>query len=217
MEAKARKNKNDIKNGVPEQELERKGAGDQTDNASGKKQSRSKTHDTAEELKKVRKEKDKMEEELSMYRQKADNLEIKLEEAEDKYIRLFSEFDNYRKRTARERQDLLNTAAGNAVEAILPVLDDLERAGRFIAGEETHKDIKAGINLIYQKLKGILKQQGVEEIPAEGQAFDTDYHEAVTHVPASSEEQKGMVVEELLRGYMIHGKVLRYARVVVAN
>ncbi len=217
MEAKTRKKKKDVKNDVPEQGQELKESGDQTDNASEKKQGRSKANDTAEELKKVRKEKDKMEEELIIYRQKADDLEIKLEESEDKYIRLFSEFDNYRKRTAREKQDLLKTASGNVVEAILPVLDDLERAGRFIAGEEAHEGIKDGINLIYQKLKGVLKQQGVEEIPAEGQAFDTDYHEAVTHVQASSEEQKGMVVEELLRGYMIHGKVLRYARVVVAN
>lgn len=171
-----------------------------------------------EALQKLQKDYEKMGEELNLYRQKTDDLEIKLEEANDKYIRLLSEFDNYRKRTNKEKQELLKTASGNIMEAILPVLDDLERAGHSLDGEEKANDsVKAGINLIYQKFKGILKQQGLEEIPAAGQTFDTDFHEAVTHITASSEEQKGMIVDELLRGYMLHGKVIRYARVVVAN
>lgn len=153
--------------------------------------------------------------EIAVYRERLKALEKELEESRDKFLRLFSEFDNYRKRVSKERLELSKTAAEGMITALLPVLDDLERAHRMRDGQQGLED--EGIGLIYNKFKGILRQKGVEEIPAEGTGFDTDYHEAITHVPARDEGQKGKVVEEVQKGYLLNGKVIRFARVVVAN
>lgn len=144
-------------------------------------------------------------------------METKLEEANDKFLRLFSEFDNYRKRTARERLELTKTATADIITALLPVLDDLERAASLTDEEGGSETGKQGLLLIANKFKTILRQKGVEEIHAIGEAFNTDYHEAVTHVPAEEETSKGLVVDEIQKGYLLNGKVIRYARVVVAN
>lgn len=153
---------------------------------------------------------DLCEEKLSM-------MEAKLEEANDKFLRLFSEFDNYRKRTARERLELTKTATADIITALLPVLDDLERAANLTGDEGGSETGKQGLLLIASKFKTILRQKGVEEIHAIGEPFSTDYHEAVTHVPAEKETDKGLVVDEIQKGYLLNGKVIRYARVVVAN
>jgi len=158
---------------------------------------------------------------IAVYEQTIVELQGKLDEANDKFLRLFSEFDNYRKRVTRERIELSKTASENIIVSLLPVLDDLERASRTVQNKQV-KDGKdhadgEGILLIYNKFKSILKQKGVEEIPAEGHDFDTDYHEAITHMPAPEEAMKGKVMEEVQKGYMLNGKVIRYARVVVAS
>ena len=145
------------------------------------------------------------------------SLESRLEEANDKFLRLFSEFDNYRKRTARERADLTKTAGADIIAALLPVLDDLERACKIACNADDINPMLEGMKLILSKFKAVLRQIGVEEIEAEGADFDTDYHEAITHVPAPDESMKGKVLEEIQKGYLLHGKVIRYARVVVAN
>ncbi|MFP4691001.1 MAG: nucleotide exchange factor GrpE [Bacteroidales bacterium] len=141
----------------------------------------------------------------------------KLADANEKFLRLFSEFDNYRKRVNKERIEFAKTAAEEIIAALLPILDDLERASQN-AIEQAEKDAEQeGIVLIYNKFKTILRQKGVEEISASGADFDTDYHEAITHVPAENKKQKGKVVEEVQKGYLLNGKVIRHARVVVAN
>ncbi len=145
-------------------------------------------------------------------------LEARLEETNDKFLRLFSEFDNYRKRTAKERLELTKTATADIISAMLPVLDDLERAASLTPDDDASSETgKQGLLLIINKFKTILRQKGVEEIQAIGEPFSTDYHEAVTHIPADKESNKGLVVDEIQKGYLLNGKVIRYARVVVAN
>ncbi len=144
-------------------------------------------------------------------------LEAKVAEANEKHLRLFSEFDNYRKRTARERIELSKNASEEMITALLPVVDDLERASTLAAGEAKGDAMAEGITLIYNKLKAILNQKGLEEINAVGEDFNTDFHEAITHIPAPEKNQKGKVVEVIQKGYMLNGKVIRFARVVVAN
>ncbi len=143
--------------------------------------------------------------------------EEKLQEANDKFLRLFSEFDNFRKRTHKERLELSKTASADIISAMLPVLDDLERASKMLGNETGETAETAGLVLIYNKLKSILRQKGVEEIDAVGQVFDTDYHDAITHIPAESPEMKGRVVDEVTKGYILNGKIIRHSRVVVAN
>jgi molecular chaperone GrpE len=144
-------------------------------------------------------------------------LEAKVAEANEKHLRLFSEFDNYRKRTTRERIEFSKTASAEMITALLPVVDDLERAIQMASAEDKEDAATEGIKLIYNKLKSILNQKGVEEISALGEDFDTDFHEAITHIPATDEKQKGKVVDLVQKGYMLNGKVIRFARVVVAN
>lgn len=144
-------------------------------------------------------------------------LEARLAEANEKHLRLFSEFDNYRKRTTKERIDLAKTASAEMITALLPVVDDLERASTLTETEAKGDAVAEGIKLIYSKMKTILAQKGVEEINAVGQEFDTDFHEAITHIPAADPKQKGKVVDQVQKGYILSGKVIRFARVVVAN
>jgi len=144
-------------------------------------------------------------------------LEARLEEANNKFLRLFSEFDNFRKRTSKERIELTKTATSDIITAMLPVLDDLERAAQLSVVDNGSEATKEGIVLILNKLKSILRQKGVEEITALGEPFDTDFHEAVTHVPAEDEGSKGKVIDELQKGYLLNGKVIRFSRVVVAG
>ncbi len=149
--------------------------------------------------------------------EKSDSLQKSLDETNDKFLRLFSEFDNYRKRVARERIELTKTASESIILALLPVLDDLERASNMSADKNDTDAEKEGITLIYNKFKSILRQKGVEEIVAIGEDFDTDYHDAITHIEAKDKKEKGKIVEEIQKGYLLNGKVIRHARVIVAN
>jgi molecular chaperone GrpE len=146
-------------------------------------------------------------------------LEAKIDELNDKYLRLYSEFDNYRKRTFKEKGELIKTASEEIMIALLPVLDDLERAVKSINGlnEEEKHPVNDGIILIYNKLKSLLETRGLEQIKASGTEFNVDYHDAVTNIPAPSEELKGKVIEEIEKGYMLNGKVIRFAKVVVGS
>lgn len=146
--------------------------------------------------------------------EKVENFEEKFNELNDKYLRLYSEYDNYRKRTANEKVELIKTAAENTILALLPVIDDFERALPTMenAEDKTHYE---GIMLIYNKLKHTLEQKGLEEIKAVGEPFNTDEHEALTQIPAPSEDMKDKVIDVVQKGYKLNGKVIRYARVVV--
>jgi molecular chaperone GrpE len=135
----------------------------------------------------------------------------------DRFLRLYSEFDNYKKRTNKEKLELLSTASEKVIVGLLPVIDDFERA---IAANEKSEEvtaIKEGFVLIYNKLQQLLKRFDVEEIKAKGEEFNTDYHEAITHFPAQKEEDKGKVMDVTEKGYKIKDKVIRYSKVVVAN
>lgn len=140
-----------------------------------------------------------------------------LEKAKNEYLFLLAEFDNFRKRTIRERAELIKNAGEKAMEGILPVVDDFERA---IQAGETTDDIDAlreGITLIYNKFMKYLESNGVKPIESTGADFNTEYHEAVTTFPAPDESQKGKVIDTVQKGYMINDKVLRHSKVVVGQ
>ena len=145
-----------------------------------------------------------------------DELKEKYDELNDKYLRLFSEFDNYRKRTAKEKIELSKTASESIMVDLLPILDDFERAIQTMENKETDANYE-GVVLIYNKLKRTLEQKGLEEINAKDAVFDTDEHEALTNVPVTDESQKGKVLDVIQKGYKLNGKVIRYARVVVGG
>ncbi len=139
---------------------------------------------------------------------KLQELGEKLATLNDKYLRLYSEYENYRKRTNLEKADLLINGSREMMKAILPVVDDFERALAATADE--------GVQLIYNKMMKILEQKGLKAMDAKGETFDENLHEAVTQIPASSDDQKGHVVDVVEKGYYLNDKVLRYAKVVVA-
>ncbi|GHV36312.1 protein GrpE [Bacteroidia bacterium] len=129
----------------------------------------------------------------------------------DKLLRLYSEFDNYKKRSVKERLDLLNMASEELIKALLPVIDDFERALPLINNE----DDKKGVELIYNKLLAELKAQGLETIETKDKIFNSDFAAAIAQIPTEDESQKGIVLDEAEKGYMLKGKVIRYAKVVV--
>ena len=146
------------------------------------------------------------------------NLEAELEEAKKRYVYQAAEFDNYRKRTMKEKADLLKYGAEGALKALLPVIDDLERAMQHIDKADDVASVKEGMSLIYQKFQNYLKQQQVEVIPAEqGADFDDSIHEAVTMFPAPDPSLKGKVVDCVTKGYKLSDKVVRFAKVVVGQ
>jgi molecular chaperone GrpE len=143
----------------------------------------------------------------------------KYDELNDRYLRLYSEFDNYRKRTQKERIDYLKNASEEMILALLPVMDDLERALAMALKTDEGTEVipKEGLNLIYLKFKGLLTQKGLEYIPSMGETFDVDIHDAVTNIPAPSDDLKGKVVDEIQKGYKLNGKVIRYSKVIIGN
>ena len=145
-----------------------------------------------------------------------EELQEKYDELNDKYLRLFSEFDNYRKRTAKEKIELSKTASESIMVDLLPILDDFERAIQTMENKETDANYE-GVVLIYNKLKRTLEQKGLEEINAQGATFYTEEQEAFTNVPVADESQKGKVLDVIQKGYKLNGKVIRYARVVVGG
>lgn len=144
-----------------------------------------------------------------------DEWQQKFNELNDKHLRLFSEFDNFRKRTMREKSDLIKSASGELIKEMLPLLDDMDRALKVVPQEQ--KEAREGIRLIYEKFLGILKRKGLEEMDSMGTEFNTDYHEAITQIPAPSDDMKGKVMDVVEKGYFLQGKVLRYAKVVVGK
>jgi len=141
-------------------------------------------------------------------------LNDKLSKEHDDYLRLMAEFETFRRRSAEERLNLVSSAAADTIMGLLPVLDDCERAIQMLANS-SDEAAKEGTGLIYTKLMDYLKTRGLSVIEAKGTKFDTDFHEAVTQFPAPSEDLKGMVIDVIQTGYLLNGKVLRYAKVVV--
>ncbi len=136
---------------------------------------------------------------------------------EDKYLRQVAEFDNYRKRTIKEKAELIKNGGERAIESILPVLDDFERALANMAKDENATEILTGVELIYNKFVGILKQNGLQKIETEGAEFNTDFHEAIAMVPTPDEKMKGKVLDCIQAGYTLNDKVIRHAKVAVGE
>lgn len=144
-----------------------------------------------------------------------EKLQQQVAELNDKYLRLFAEFDNFKRRTQKERVELLQTAGKDIVVSLLPVLDDFERAIKATEKSTEVAPVREGIELVQSKLKSILNQKGLKEIESINTPFDTDLHEAITQIPSPTEEQKGKVIDELEKGYTLNDKVVRFAKVVV--
>ncbi len=146
-----------------------------------------------------------------------DKANRKIAELEDKYLRQVAEFDNFRRRVMKEKAELILNGGEKVLTNFLPVVDDLERARQHMEDATDVNALREGIDLIIDKFKKTLKSQGVEEIETKDKDFDVNYHEAVTMVPSASDEQKGKIVDCLSKGYTLNDKVIRYAKVVVAN
>ena len=140
-----------------------------------------------------------------------------LAESQDRYLRLSAEFDNYRKRTLREKMELSKTAGEEILAGFLPLMDDFDRAQKAMHESADVNAILEGIDLIHKKMSEFLSRKGVKEIPAMGESFNTDLHEAVTTIPAPDESLKGKVADVIQKGYTLHEKVIRFAKVVIGE
>lgn len=176
-----------------------------------------KQNEQEQEMEQVNQETDNTTENPSEVQGNEQTAEAKINELNDKYLRLYSEFDNYRKRTLKERSELIKTASEEVMKAILPVIDDLDRAVKANEAVEDAALIKEGMGLIAHKLKNIAQQKGLQSFDSKGLAFDPDVMEAITHIPAPTEEEKGKVVDEIEKGYKLGDKVIRFAKVVVGQ
>jgi molecular chaperone GrpE len=156
-------------------------------------------------------------EENQQEEQKEKTLEEKYEELNTKYLLLYSDFDNFRKRSMKEKVDIITNASGEVIKDLLVVLDDFERAIQNNEKVEDADALREGFKLIHHKMLNILTQKGLESMEAKGDVFDADKHEAITQIPAPTEEDKGKVVDVIERGYNLKGSVLRYAKVVVGQ
>lgn len=179
-----------------------------------------KEKDEAQEMKEkeVNAEAQELDQEELVELSREDQLEQEVAEFKDKQIRLFAEFENFKKRTAKERIDLFRNAGLEFFEAMLPILDDFDRAAKHREEIKDTQELQKGFDLIYSKLLGILEQKGLKSMDSSvGKDFDTDFHEAITQIPAPSDEMKGKVIDETEKGYFLNDKVIRYAKVVVGQ
>lgn len=146
-----------------------------------------------------------------------EKLRADLTEANDKYLRLYAEFENYKRRTVKERIELMQTAGKDIFQSLLPVLDDFERAMKAMETASDVASVKEGVSLVHNKLKTIMTQKGIKEMDAIGTTFDPEIHDAITNIPALNEELKGKVIDQVEKGYFMNDKVIRFAKVVVGN
>lgn len=173
--------------------------------------------ETQEDVENVEEKEEEPKTELELAQDQVEELGKKLQETNDKYMRLSAEFDNYRKRTLKERMDLIKTASEKVFLDILPVMDNFERAMKAMDTATEVDPVIEGINLIYSKFSDFLKSNGLEVIETENKDFDIDLHEAITKMPAPTEEMKGKIIDCVERGYKMNEKVIRYAKVVVGE
>ncbi|WP_257670632.1 nucleotide exchange factor GrpE [Parapedobacter tibetensis] len=146
-----------------------------------------------------------------------ERLATELAAANDKYLRLYAEFDNYKRRIAKERIELMQSAGKDIIVSLLPLVDDFDRALKVMETSMETAAVKEGIILVSQKLKNVLLQQGLKEMESIGKPFDAELQEAITTIPAPNDELKGKVIDEIEKGYYLHDKVIRHAKVVVGN
>lgn len=146
-----------------------------------------------------------------------EELQAQIEKQKDDYIRLMAEFDNFRRRTLREKADLIKTGGESCMKAILPVIDDFERALQAVEKSDDIDALKEGVNLIYNKFRSFLNSNGVKEMETIGEEFDPDKHEAIAQIPAPAPEQKGKIIDCTQKGYTLNDVVIRFPKVVVAQ
>lgn len=146
-----------------------------------------------------------------------EELNIQLSEAKDKYLRLFAEFDNFKKRTIREKMDLMKNASQDAFSSLLPVIDDFDRAKSSADDESSEESFSEGVLLVYNKLNTVLNNKGLKKMESTGEVFDPELHEAITKIPAPSEEMKGKVIDTIESGFYLNDKIIRHAKVVVGE
>ncbi len=144
-----------------------------------------------------------------------DKLRAEATDWQNKYLRLYAEFDNFKRRTSKERLELLQMAGKDVISDLLPILDDFERAQKSIETATDMEAVAEGIRLIHHKLKNILAQKGLKEMESVGNEFNADIHEGITNIPAPSEDMKGKILDELEKGYYLHDKVIRFAKVII--
>lgn len=144
-------------------------------------------------------------------------LEKEKDELKDKYLRLLAEFENFKRRNAKERLDLIRTASQDTLSALLPVLDDFDRAKKNADDENTTEQFSEGVSLVYHKLYTVLKNQGLEPMDSDGEVFDPELHFAFTEIPAPAEEMKGKIIDTIEKGYRLGDKIIRHAKVVVGK
>ena len=148
---------------------------------------------------------------------KVSELEATIQELKDKHLRLLAEFDNYKKRTMRERLDLMNSASRDVIVSLLPVLDDFDRAKKSADDPSNEEVFSAGVTLVYNRVYNVLQNMGLKAMNSTGEKFDVELHEAITEIPVPDENMKGKVIDTLENGYMLNDKIIRHAKVVVGN
>ncbi len=146
-----------------------------------------------------------------------ERLENELADQKDKYVRLLAEFENFKRRNAKERLELMQTANKETVISLLDVLDDCDRAEQVMQSSEDVVVIKEGVQLVFQKLRSNLQAKGLKALESKGLEFNTDFHEAITEIPSPSEELVGKVIDEVTKGYLLNDKLVRFAKVVVGK
>lgn len=160
--------------------------------------------------------KDKQSKKIEALQAEIDKIKQEKADLQDKYLRLYSEFDNFRKRSQKEKLEIIKNASESMMVSILPIIDDMERAMKYNQNEDAElSSIVEGTSLILQKMLTLLKQKGLSVIETENKSFDTDYHEAVSIVPAQSEADKGKILDVVQKGYILNDKVIRFAKVVI--
>ncbi len=152
-------------------------------------------------------------EEKTSFSTESESATDELAELKDKYLRLYSDFENFRKRTAKEKIELIQTASEDLIKDLLPAIDDYERA----LANAPEGEISEGIQLIFSKIQSTLQTKGLKELEAKGETFNADFHDCITQFPAPNESDKGKVIEVIEKGYTLHEKVIRFAKVVVGN
>ena len=173
-----------------------------------------KAEDNKKKSKKEQNYKEELKKKEEEFNKKIEEVEGQLAKEKDDYVRLMAEFETFRRRSSEDRLNLISSAAADTIKGLLPVLDDCERAMEILE-KSSDEAAKEGTSLIYTKLMDYLKTRGLAKIEAKGEDFNTDFHEAVTQFPAPSEDMKGKVIDVVQTGYMLNGKILRYAKVVV--
>lgn len=167
-------------------------------------------NENQEEQEVVNQQEEKEEDELS-------KLQGEINEISDKYLRLVAEFDNFRKRTAKERNELIKSAGEDVIKSLLDVLDDAERAQTQMAKSDDIASLKTGMELIFNKLRNILAAKGLKKMESKGEEFNPELHDAITEVPAPSEKESGKILDEVQAGYFLNDKIIRHAKVVVGK